>query len=748
MNTRHFGILGIAAIAGLLVLPPAALAQDKDEDKAKADKAKKEYAQEVQNEVSIGVYYLDDPSYRFGKYNGLTEDGAEALIDFRIEKRPAWDGTDLTRWRFQGWRVGLESRRIEFDFNQQGTQKFNFDYREIPNNRFADGQTPYLGAGSAELTLPSTWAIAPGSSDTRGFLTLNESLGGLRMDVKRRRMDLSYERKLTQSWGFNVDYRHETKKGERMIGGIFGSSGGNPRAVILPAPVDYTTDIVEATFEFTTPRVQAGFGVYASWFSNDELGLVWQNAFGRQAQWDESVTYPTAYGRLALEPDNSYLQFRAFGAMNLTATTRLSADVSFGEMEQDDDLLPYTINPNLIVHTPVPLQSLDAQMDMMLVNVRLTSQLARRLSFAANYRYDDRDNKTPREVYPYIGGDSQDQRPYEDGRINLPYSYSEQSADATATFRLMGNTRLKAGVDWSDYEREYSEVSDADEFAWVGGINIGAFETAAISFDYRDSERDVDAYIGNTPLLESHLPGTVEETEFENHPLLRKYFLTDRDRSELRFRMDYFPVTEINVGLSASRFEDDYGEGYFGLNEAEVQSYSVDFGWYPQETISVTGYYTREKYDADQSNRSWSDAATAANPLRDWYAETSDDVDTWNLSVDFTEIGADRGWHGFDFGFDYTRSNTESQIDVTSPSLAVAPLPELRTDMTSISAWASIAVGRQSSIRLAIENNQLETDDFALDNIEPGTLANVLLLGEDAANYDIILVTGSFTYRF
>ncbi len=250
------------------------------------------------------------------------------------------------------------------------------------------------------------------------------------------------------------------------------------------------------------------------------------------------------------------------------------------------------------------------------------------------------------------------------------------------------------------------------------------------------------------PLIESHLPGTVAEDEWENHPLLRKYFLTDRDRDEIRFRADFFPVTQINAGFAASWVQDDYAEGYFGLNEAEIQAFTVDFGWYPRESIALVAYYTREDYEASQSSRSFSDAATAADPARDWFAVTDDQVDTWNLSLSFSDIGAERGWNGFNLGFDYTFSDTTSDIRVTATTLATAPLPELRSELRSLSAWASLDVGSRSSIRLAIENSQLETDDFALDNVVPDTLANVLTLGESAANYDLILVTASFTHRF
>lgn len=745
----HRNKLHAALILVLFAVPMASFGQEEDPFALEGVEAETEDQPVIEDEISIGLYYLDDDSYRFGKFTGLTDEGFEPAVDFRIDRRPQYDSGETTRWSIQGWRLGLDSRRLLVEVNQQGTQSFAADYREIPNNRFSDGQTPYRGVGSANLTLAPGWEVAPGSNNTRGFLTLDESLTNLKIDTLRRRMDLNYNRDLGKLWNVNIDYRHETKKGERTIGSIFGNTGGNPRSVILPAPVDYTTDNVTAMFNWGNSRAQFGFGVYASWFSNDETALVWQNAYGRVTNgWAPSVSYPGSQGQLALEPDNSYMQLKAYGGINFSAATRLTADVAFGEMEQDDALLPYTINPDLVVHTPVPLDSLDAKIDTTLVNLRLTSQLLRRLGLAVNYRYDERDNKTPREVYPYIGADSQDQRPYEDGRINLPYSYEKESLEANLTYRLSGRTRIKGGIEQSDYSREYSEVADADEFAWNAGININALETIALSFDYRDSDRDVDAYIGNVPLIESHIPGTVAEDEWENHPLLRKYFLTDREREEIRFRSDFFPVTEINVGLAASWFRDDYGDGYFGLNEAEIEAYTVDFGWYPREHVSLTGFYTKEKYDAEQSSRSFNNAAAAENPAGNWFASTSDDVDTWNLSLAFAEIGAGQGWKGFDLGFDWTWSDTGSQIDVTAATANTAPLPELRSEMRSISAWALLDIGEHSSLRFTIENQRLETDDFALDNVVPDTLANVLTLGESAANYDVILLMGSYTYRF
>jgi hypothetical protein len=68
--------------------------------------------------------------------------------------------------------------------------------------------------------------------------------------------------------------------------------------------------------------------------------------------------------------------------------------------------------------------------------------------------------------------------------------------------------------------------------------------------------------------------------------------------------------------------------------------------------------------------------------------------------------------------------------------------------MRTFMLWGSAQVGAHSSVRLAAENARLKTRDWGLDGVEPDTLANVLLLGESAANYDLWLITGTWTYHF
>jgi len=747
MNKHKKVNLKLLALA-VSMLPLYAWGQDKDSSEAKSNKTEAAEKAPVITEFTLGMYALDDDSYPYGKYSGLDEDDISALVDFRIEKRPQWDSGDTVWWSLQGWRLGLDSRRVEFKFNDQGKQSFKVDYREIPNNRIGDALTPYAGAGSGELTLPAGWQVAPGSDDTGGFTALRENLVKLEIDTKRRRLDMSYDRKLGRAWSVDVDYRHETKKGTRTIGGMFGNWPDNPRAAILPAPVDYITDNVELMVNYGTNRLQFGIGGYASFFSNDKTSLVWQNAYGRQAGWAADVHYPDSRGQLGLEPDNRFVQFKAYAGLNLSPSTRITADFAYGEMKQDEPLLPYTVNTDLVVRTPLPMSVVDARIETTMFNFRATSQLARRLNVALNYHYDDRDNKTPQAEYLYIGGDSTDQPFGPAARINLPFSYRNQKGDAVATYRFAHGIRVKGGVEYADINREYSEVTNADELTWLAGVKFGGLETASFNFDYRNSDRDVNAYIGNTLYIESYKPGVLGEDAWRNLPLLRKYNLTDRERDEFRFRADVFPVTQVNFGLSASYFKDDYADGYFGLNEAEIRSGTLDLGWYPAENVTLTAYYTKDKYEASQTSLAFSSRPEAADPDRIWHARSKDEVDTYNASLAFSGLGESHGWKGFSLGFDYTYSYTRSRINVTAVTLPTAALPRLTSKFRSMGAWGNLEIGERSSIRLTVENAKLNTDDFAVDNVLPDTLSNVLTLGEGAPDYNVVLITGSLTYRF
>jgi MtrB/PioB family decaheme-associated outer membrane protein len=705
----------------------------------------------IYREFEIGAYLLSDDSYRFGKYTGLTEEGAEPLFNFLIEKKPVWNSGDTVAWSLEGGRLGLDSRFLEFEYADMGVWEFGAHYLEIPNNRFADGQTPFVGVGTDSLTLPGDWVAPPGGG-TSSFDKLADSLLPLGVQTQRKRLELEYERYFDRNWAFEIEWRHENKEGLDTLGGLIGNGFRGARSALLPVPIDWDTDIMEASLDFGNQRFQFGFSVYASWFQNNTSSLSWQNPFGRTPGWDFGVAYPSGYGRYGAAPDNEAIQYRVYGGINLTPTTRLSANLSFGSMDQDETLLAYTVNPALQVDTPLPRSGADTQVDTTHANVRFSARPFSRLNLLLNYTLDERDNETPQDTWVYVSGDSEDQKNPQDGRINLPYSYERTSWDATATWRIARGLRLKGGAEFNDYSRTYSEVLDSDETRYFLGLSLRQMEKLTFSADLARSERDVDGYVGNRPLLLTSVPGTVDADDYTNVPALRKYNQTDRRRDEYRLRADFYPVPRFSFALTASQFEDEYNEtdNLYGLQTATVKSWTADFGIYPTERLSLTAYYTLENYESRQNGNGWFNRASAGDPRFDWQTGSKDEVDTWNAGLRYEGGGegsliSDR----IELGMDYTYSNVESDIEVTATGLwAGAPLPTLVSKLQSWTAYARLRINDRSAVRLSYEQQQLTSSDFGLDQIPVDGQTSVLLLGQSAANYDLSLVMLSWSYSY
>ncbi|MFU8815534.1 MAG: MtrB/PioB family outer membrane beta-barrel protein, partial [Pseudomonadales bacterium] len=116
-------------------------------------------AGDIQGQLELGLGYVDESSYRYGKYSGLRDEGPALLADFEFAARPARDSDELAYWRLAGQRLGLNSRRFEAELGRQGDQRLTLVYQQIPRNLFDDGGTPFFGTGTGRLDLPPDWQV-------------------------------------------------------------------------------------------------------------------------------------------------------------------------------------------------------------------------------------------------------------------------------------------------------------------------------------------------------------------------------------------------------------------------------------------------------------------------------------------------------------------------------------------------------------------------------------------------------------
>src|SRR5512134_2276193 len=124
MQDHHrFAFPLTALAAALLAAFGPARAEEGDEVKALITPS---------SEVSIGIGYVDNENQRWGKFTGMTENGAYGLLDLDLVSRDDATGTWL---RFEGRNLGLDNRDFRFEHNRQGNWGYFLEYSQLPFNQ-------------------------------------------------------------------------------------------------------------------------------------------------------------------------------------------------------------------------------------------------------------------------------------------------------------------------------------------------------------------------------------------------------------------------------------------------------------------------------------------------------------------------------------------------------------------------------------------------------------------------------------
>ena len=441
-------------------------------------------------------------------------------------------------------------------------------------------------------------------------------------------MDIDHIRR-TVSAGFGLDlpyelewvgdYEYQSKQGRKLTGAVIGNSGGNPRAVIIPEPLDYQTNEGQTMLRWNGERAQLQLGYEISVFDDGNGSLSWQNPYSQVGGWQAGagVGYPTGFGRKATPPDNSFQQVSLAGGVDLPWNTRISGDAAFGWLRQNADYLPYTVNPLLADPIAIPRGDADAGIDATSATLRIASRPIDRLRIDANIRYDDRDNTTPRNVYQYVAGDSLDQQSLssDKARINLPNSYQLVESRVEAGYEIYDRTELSVAYKRQDISRTYTEVDDIAENTYSGALRSRPLSWLQARVEGGYSDRNGSEYMYQSPLFQSftveHIGGIPPNQLFENNPALRRNNYADRERRRMLGRIDLMPLDTLSIGLDGVWISDDFDQSTLGLTEREALSTTADLSWSPIEILTTYAWFTYENLQSDVDGLSFGNAAQA-----------------------------------------------------------------------------------------------------------------------------------------
>ena len=657
-----------------------------------------EFEQGLSGEIDLGLGYVSDPSFKFGEYNGLFDEGAFLIGNATARYR----GEDAAYYNLKVVDLGLDTREVDIEGGRQGSYRLFLNYDEIPHYLSDSARTPYLGVGSDALVLPSGWTNA---GSTAGMTDLNSSLREVDLYTQRKRLTVGADVIFSGKWETAFDVRHEERDGQKRSSGAFLFNSAQ-----LVEPVDYVTDELDFSVSYNTRKTQSRLAYYGSFFSNQNSSLTWQNAYN-------PITPGADAGQRALPPDNQFHQFLLSSAYQMTKSTRVSGDIAIGRMLQDEDLLAATINPNLAV--ALPRGTADAQVNTLTANLKIDSSVTDKLRLNAALRYNDRDNQTPSTSFNWVTTDTFVAAP----RTNLAYSFTDQSIKLGADYRLSRATLLSGGYDYEKRHRTNQEVANTTEDTLWGKVNVRASDKVDLTLRAAHAIRDGSDY------------NPVAETNPAQNPLMRKYNLADRTRNTGSIQVGINPSERVNFGLGVEGSSDDYTDSSLGLTASNEISYNADVSVMVTEVTTVHGFAVRNLIKSEQAG-----SQTFSTP--DWFANNDDSIDTLGIGVKH-QMMVDK----LDIGADYVVTRSTGKVSVNTGAPAPG-FPDLKTDLDSLKLYADYRMKDNLTLHLAYWYEHYSSEDWMLDGVDADTISNVISFGEVSPDYNVNVVMMSVSYLF
>ena len=691
MNEKR--LRGLTWIGGTLTISALAL---QTAAQAGSPEGTARFVGPVESRVWVGLGYLSEDNYHFGRYTGPVEEGV--YPDLHLDLRYQGEGDDDARYgRLEGRDLGLDSRRIRGRYGVQGTYGVHLEYDETPRFHDEEVETPFRSDGRDRLRLPEGGSTAEVEDWTREW----------DIDTERRELSVGGQRHLGEDWKVNASFSRQEKEGRQYRG--YGR-WLNKAAFQMPAPVDHRTDQVDVGAEYADDALQARFGYHLSAFSQMEGDhFTVQDPHpvddpDRQAEWDDETEERT----LSMPPDNTYHQISGSAGYTIQPGSRVSADLVLGRSEQDEDFIDDPDYQDELQDLP---GSLDGQIDTTRVGLRGMHRFHPRLQVRGGYRYEDRDNDTPRQ--------------WVQGTSTRVHGWTRQTVDLDGDIRLPARTNLLVGYEYEETDRELADDETQDHM-------VHTRVRSRVTDDLEGSvyARYLDRYGAN-------YAGPVEQDRFgfgDETRRMRMYHLADLDRVEVGGTGTYSITPELALGVELTYAQDDYDASEVGLLKDERWSYTATVDYFPTERLTTYGFVTLEDTARDQGG---------------FERALDQDEVTWTVGLggEATVTEDARTSVGAEVLF----LDSETDINVSDQAGDDQSYPTLAIEKVRLELYGERELTDQLDARLAYVGQSYSEDDWALGyGPESGELNDddMMFMGRDAYDYTAHMVVGSLGYRF
>ena len=566
--------------------------------------------------VSVGVAGVSgDMKERslFGQYNGMRKDDVFLLLDIDYSRRNEATGLWST---LQARNLGLDTRELRAQVDRQGNWRVFGEYWELTRWYPRTINTGLQGAGTETPVV--TRLATPGS--------------GYDLDLKteRKRVGVGGEKWITPNLMVDASFTNEEKEGARIYGrGFTCPSGAAPAPtctpmatgvnqwalLMLPEPIDSTTQQFEAKVSWLGDRGSVTAGYYGAFYENHARNLTnsivgnLNNPLGNPMGQGGGVALTPGLRNIlslpmALPPDSEAHQLYVSGTWGITPTMRATFKYAYTRAKQEDDFASRGFND-----APAGVTNYGGRLDTNLAQLGLTMRPMSKLTVNANLRYEDRNDKSPLALYNIEGAER---------FTNGTYSLEKTQAKLEASYLMPYRLRLTGGVEWEKMDRgQFSSPrcidvvvggedeclgqsiagitalrAETDELTWRLSLRRPFAESLSASFTVSHSERNGSDWLrAATAATPEGVP--VSDAAIFNRTGIFPAIFMDRSRTKVRATADWAASDELTLQFTAEDGKDKYrAPTTKGLSKTGLKLYGVDAAYAVADGWKLNAYFS------------------------------------------------------------------------------------------------------------------------------------------------------------
>ena len=517
------------------------------------------------------------------------------------------------------------------------------------------------------------------------------------------------------SMGYNVtpDVKTWVKVSQERRDGVRSIAAGTyERFVQGGGGLAHTSDQFVATglelaepINYRTTTFNAGGGIYKKgWlvdaeytltdFDNGFRSFAWSNPFRTTdsgAKAADGVTNNNAFdrgrfvnGQMSLAPSNQSHDVSLSGSVELPMHSRFTGNVSYGMTNQNELLLPYTLNSgiagingapaNVTDAAALPVSRFNGEIRTITNSLALTTKPTEKLGASLKYRYYDYSNKSDSILFPGYAafGESYWRTTRNDSgaavRNDTP-SYARQTAKLAVDYQIVHPLTVEVDAMWDRYNHKQQRIDSTDEVGAGAGFVYHPVEMAKLHGAYHYAHRAVKNYKRGATAANPEATG------------LANFNWADRIRNRADLRADVSPTEALSFGVAGQYQNDDYGAAErFGFKSQKNLIGSVDVTYDPSDKVSLSVNYSREHRKGLTQNGAKDDAFDVVgsalddgtlgnnfNPFNYWNTDITENVDTIGFAAEIRPIPEKLTLNA---GYDYSESRM--RFDTSNPNAAEA----------------------------------------------------------------------------